>query len=52
MCIRDREYTVKVVAYNKYSSASSNTTVGAAPAAPTGLDVDVYNRQVHSNDTA
>ena len=35
------EYTVKVVAYNDYGSSSSTTTVGAAPAAPTGLDVEM-----------
>ena len=35
------EYTVKVVAYNDYGSSSSTTTVGAAPAAPTGLEVEM-----------
>ena len=40
------EYTVKVVAYNKYSSASSKTTVGAAPAAPTGLDVEMNGNTI------
>ena len=35
------EYTVKVVAYNDYGTASSTTTVGAAPAAPTGLEAEM-----------
>uniref|UniRef100_UPI004029856A hypothetical protein n=1 Tax=Eubacterium sp. TaxID=142586 RepID=UPI004029856A len=43
------EYNVKVVAYNDYGTASSTTTVGAAPAAPTGLEVEASGNTIKAN---
>ena len=43
------EYNVKVVAYNDYGTSSSMTTVGAAPAAPVGLEVEANGNEIHAN---
>ena len=43
------EYNVKVVAYNDYGTASSMTTVGAAPAAPTGLEATISGNTITAN---
>ena len=43
------EYNVKVVAYNDYGTASSMTTVGAAPAAPVGLEVEANGNAIQAN---